>query len=419
MMKLRNQLLALACLLAFIGVGILYFRTWVVQKPFGIIVFLGDGLTSNTLTTARLYENGADHRLVIEKFPNLALLTNHAYDFAVPDAAAASTAFATGVKSNNRALSVNPHGDPIRSILEEAQKQGRSVGIVTNGKLTDPGVAAFFAHTADCRDVDSIAAQFCEKAKLDVAFGGGAEDFLPESKQGHRKDGRDLLLELKEKNRTIVRNKAELENAPAFHTSPVVGIFSPAEMPYSNHIESAQQPSLSDMVRRAIEFLQLDPNGYLLIVDNELSTRAEEKNDAEHVLTETLDLDHSIAMTLRYTGEKSLLVAAGKHGIGGMTLNGFPLRSDHGVALLGINAFGNPSISWASGPNGPKSPSVSGTDGASAPQPATQNAPAAFYAPSALNCAGDVIAVGTGPGSERLKGFMDNTAIYRIIKENL
>jgi len=55
-MKLRNQLLALACLLVFIAVGILYFRTWVVQKPFGIIVFLGDGLTSNTITTARLYE---------------------------------------------------------------------------------------------------------------------------------------------------------------------------------------------------------------------------------------------------------------------------------------------------------------------------------------------------------------------------
>jgi len=418
-MKLRNQLLALACLLVFIAVGILYFRTWVVQKPFGIIVFLGDGLTSNTLTTARLYEGGADHRLVLEKLPNLALITNHAYDFAVPDAAAVATAFATGVKTNNQALSVNPHGDPLRSILEEAQKAGRSIGIVTNGKLTDPGIAAFYAHLANSGDQEHIASQFCDESRLDVAFGGGAEDFLPESKGGHRKDGRDLLLELKQKDRAVVSNKAELENAPAFRTSPIIGVFAHSELPYSNQVESGQQPTLSDMVRRAIEFLQLDPNGYLLVVDNELGTRAAEKNEAEHVLTETIDFDHALAVAQRYAGEKSLLVAAGKHAVGGMTLNGFPLRRDHGVALLGINTLGYPSISWASGPNGPKPPATSGTTEPAVAQNNPQNSPAAFYAPSSINCAGDVIAVGSGPGSERLKGFIDNTVVYRILKENL
>ena len=416
-MKLRNQLLALFCLLVFIGVGILYFRTWVVQKPFGIVLFVGDGLTASTLTSARLYEGGADHRLDLEKFPNMALMTNHAYDFAVPDAAAASTAFAAGLKTNNRALSVDPHGAPVRSILEEAQKAGRSIGIVTNGKLTDPGVAAFYAHVSNCSaEQERIAAQFCEESRLDVAFGGGMEDFLPESKGGRRKDGRDLLLELKQNDRTVVANKAELENAPAFRTSPIIGIFSRAEMPWSNQ-SSNQQPSLSDMVRRAIEILQLDPNGYVLIVDNELTTRAAERNDAEHVLTETLDLDHSISTAQRYAGDESLLIAVGRHGVGGMTLNGFPLRRDHGVSLLGLNAFGYPSISWASGPNGTMPPAQSGTSEAATS--AQISSPAAFYVPSALNCAEDVIAVGAGPGSERLKGFLDNTAIYRILKENL
>ena len=43
-MKWRNQLLALFCLLGFAGLGILYFQHWVVQKPFGIILFVGEGL---------------------------------------------------------------------------------------------------------------------------------------------------------------------------------------------------------------------------------------------------------------------------------------------------------------------------------------------------------------------------------------
>ena len=43
-MKWRNQLLALFCLLAFAGLGVLYFQHWVARKPFGIILFIGEGL---------------------------------------------------------------------------------------------------------------------------------------------------------------------------------------------------------------------------------------------------------------------------------------------------------------------------------------------------------------------------------------
>src|ERR1700722_13761379 len=109
-MKLRNQLLALACLLVFGAVGYLYVRTWVVQKPYGIILFVSDGLVARQITMARLYEGGADHQLALESFPNLALLRNDASDFAVPDDAAAATALATGQRTNHRLLGTNPQG---------------------------------------------------------------------------------------------------------------------------------------------------------------------------------------------------------------------------------------------------------------------------------------------------------------------
>ena len=44
-MKWRNQILALLCLTIFFAFGVLYFRHWVVQKPFGIVLFIGEGLT--------------------------------------------------------------------------------------------------------------------------------------------------------------------------------------------------------------------------------------------------------------------------------------------------------------------------------------------------------------------------------------
>src|ERR1700730_11415863 len=151
-MKLRNQLLALCCVLVFAAFGFLYVRNWVVPKTFGIILFVSDGMVGRHITAARLYEGGADHHLALESFPNLALLRNPARDFAVPDSAAAATALATGARVGHRQLAVDAEGRKLASLLELAREQGRAVGLVTSGPLSAPAPAAFFAHLGDSRD---------------------------------------------------------------------------------------------------------------------------------------------------------------------------------------------------------------------------------------------------------------------------
>ena len=84
-MKWRNQLLALFCLIVFAALGILYFQHWVVQKPFGIILFIGEGLTPQRVASARVYAGGADGKLAIDDLPHLALLANYSKDFSAPD----------------------------------------------------------------------------------------------------------------------------------------------------------------------------------------------------------------------------------------------------------------------------------------------------------------------------------------------
>jgi len=420
-MKIRNQLLALTCLMVFIAFGFLYFHTWVVQKPFGIILFVSDGLVESNLTAARLYEGGADHRLNVERLGHLALLTNYANDYAVPDSAAAASAIATGVKVNNQHIAMDAQGKTLATIMDAARESGRSTGIISNVNLTDPAVAAFYAHTTKSDDSENIAAQLIENGKLNIVLGGGGGDFLPESKGGHRKDGRDLILEMKQKGIEIFRSKAELENSAVFTTANRVGIFSDGDLPFGSQITSgSQQPSLSDMVRRAIEFLQYNTHGYLLVVDTSLITHAAGQNDAEHVITETLEFDRAVATAMKFAGPKTLLVAVGKHATGGMTLNGYPLRQDHGVALLGINTFGYPSITWSTGPNGRQaSPAQQPLSSATNTSSGSGTSPSAFYSPQAVNSAGDVLAVGSGAGAEALNGFLDNTVVYQILKNNL
>src|SRR5438309_10273311 len=425
LVKWRNRLLALICLFVFAGLGVVYFKHWVVQKPFGIILFIGEGLAPGRLAMTRVYIGGADRPLAVESMNHIALIKNHSKDFAAPDQAAAATAMATGTKVNNRALSIDENGKPLTSIVELARAHGRATGLVTNAKLTDPTSAAFYSHPADPNDAERIAREFVENGKMDVTMGGGIKLFLPDAKGGERQDGRDLLLELRRNGFDIVRTRAELEAIPAWRRPKLFGAFSNIELAFANQVEErSQQPSLSDMVRRAIELLQYNAGGYLLLVDAGLMRKAAEENNGERTLSETVELDRAVAVARRYAGQRSTIVVCGDAAIGGLSLNGFPFRKDSGIALLGLNSSGQPWITWATGPNGTRSYGAAKIQGKlngneSDQAKAEQLEPAAFYAKSALGTVDDVIAFGSGPGTADLQGTVDNTIVFKFIRDVL
>jgi alkaline phosphatase len=265
-----------------------------------------------------------------------------------------------------------------------------------------------------------------ETSDFDVVLGGGGEEFLPESKEGTRSDGRDLVAEIRRKGFDVARSKADLEAIPGWRRPKVFGLFAKAEMSYAGHVEARnEQPSLPDMVRRAIELLQYNRGGYLLVVDARLMRTAAEQNDTEHTLVETVELDRAVSVARRYAGEKSTILTCGDVGLGGLHLNGAPFRGDRGIAILGLNSSGDPWLSWATGPHGPKSYGAAklAAQQAATPTDATvtepSQEPAAFYAPTALDTVEDVMVLGAGPGTNAIHGSIDNTAIFKIIRDLL
>ena len=433
LVKWRNQLLALFCLIAFAAFGVFYFQNWVVQKPFGIILFVGEGLTPERLTAARIYSGGADAQLAIDSLSYTALLRNYSADFATPDQAAAATALATGVKVNNGVFGRATSGKVLTNILELARESDRTTGLVTNATLTAPTAAAFYAHGTDPADTEALALELVEDARPDLVLGGGSAEFLPQAKGGRRSDDRDLLLEARRAGYDLVRTRAELDAMPRWRRPKLLGLFASGDLAFADDLGAhTVQPSLADMVRRGIELLQFNPGGYLLVVDVGLTRTAAQQNNGERTLLETLELDRAVAVALRYAGTRSTIIVCGDVAIGGLSLNGFPFRQDSGVAVLGVNSTGDPWLTWATGPNGVASYGASRVESGTGssppasperpPQPSPTAEivePAAVFAETALNNASDVVVYAHGLGAGTLHGTLENTAVFELMRDNL
>src|SRR5437870_9286165 len=402
-MKWRNQILALICLLAFAALGVLYFKNWVVQKPFGIILFIGEGLTAQRTAATRVYIGGADNPLAMDGLDVAGRLRNHSADFAVPDSGAAASALATGTKVKNGAVSLAESGDALRTILEIAHDEGRATGIVTDGALTNPTAAAFYAHAGNTKQPQQLASVLIERDAVEIALGGGAAEFNKEK--------------LDQARIRIVHNLPELEQITGGQQPRLLGLFAANDLPFTDEVAArTEQPSLADMVRRAIELLQVNRHGYILIVDAHLMASAAWQNLGERTLRETAELDRAVQVGREYAGRNAAIIVCGDAAMGGMSVNGYPFRYDSGVAILGLNSAGQPWVTWATGPNGGK---TGANVESSSARDLSAVEPAAVQAQSALNSLDDPVASATGLRMEKLRGTIDNTDVFAILRDAL
>jgi alkaline phosphatase len=98
-----------------------------VEKPRNVIFLIGDGMGLPQITGA-MYMNG--NKTVFERFKNIGFQKTQSHDNLVTDSAAGATAFASGVKTYNGAIGVNPQKKPVPTILELAENKGMATGLV-------------------------------------------------------------------------------------------------------------------------------------------------------------------------------------------------------------------------------------------------------------------------------------------------
>ena len=373
----------------------------------------------------------------------------------------------------------DPLDDPrVETVTSLAQRrQDMAIGIVTNTEIEDATPAAMVAHTRRRTEYDRIVEQYFA-AKPDVLMGGGRANFLPKSENGsRRRDESDFVAQFRAAGYSLALTGPEMVSAAKDPgTTKLLGLFTLGNMDGAldrKFLKGGtvgkfpEQPDLTEQVGAALEVLSKNPSGFFLMVESGMIDKYTHLLDMERAVYDTIMLDNAVRLAREWAaahGDDTLIlvIADHNHPIGLLGTIDDDMTKDIPVPLRervrvyeragfpnypAPNAEGYPArvdvsrrlaLFSASLPDhyetlrpkldNPNEPTVAGKDAntyvaneryKSVPGAALRlgNLPAMINAD--VHSGEDVILTATGPGSERVRGQMDNTEVFRVIAEAL
>lgn len=327
-----------------------------------VILLIGDGMGDSEITVARNYQYGASGMLPgIDALPLTGQYTTYSLykdgankgkpDY-VPDSAATGTAWATGTKSYDNAVSVDIDGTPHATLLELARANGLRTGNVSTAEIQDATPAVEVAHvgarscygpdSASCGadalvngGLGSISEQLLD-ARADVTLGGGSTSFGQTAKAGAWKD-KTLFDQAQERGYQVVGDAAGLAGVTeANQQKPLLGLFTPGNFPtrYSsttatvgggdatpvtctpNPARLSTDLSLASLTNKAISLLDKPGgSGFFLQVEGASIDKRDHSADACGQIGETVDLDEAVQAALAFAEKdgNTLVIVTADH----------------------------------------------------------------------------------------------------------
>jgi alkaline phosphatase len=336
-----------------------------VDRARNVILFVGDAGGLPTLSAASLYGYDRPQALFIQNMPHIALMDTSAANNWVTDSAAGMTAIVTGRKTNNGVLSQSEaavrgkqDGETLKTILEYAEERGLSTGVISNDSVAGATPAACYSHVNNRSNTAAIVAQLAKPLTgngVDLVLGGGRSAMRKAADAA----GFDLDAMLRGAGYALL----ESPEAVRANTTRAVGL------------TDASDYDISAVVANAMSALSRNPKGYFLMVEWDLHT-----DEVKQGLDRTLVIDRVIRETVEKAGPRTLVIFTADHS--------FDIRVRGG-------GKGRPLLpSSASGGAPPANPPIRMDDG---------------------HTGEEVVVAAQGPGARRVRGFIANTDLFRIM----
>jgi alkaline phosphatase len=299
-------------------------------RPRNVILFIGDGMGVGHVSAAGLLLDSPGAPIAMTSLAELGLMQTWAANNLATDSAASGTAIATGFKTNRKLVGKLADGRAVRNIFEAARVRGLATGIITTSGLVDATPACFTAHVDSRDDFDSILEQMLASG-TEILVGG---DFSYYRKARHHRRYQEMLADLESlaarRGYTVVRDREALASCEP----PLVGLFPPRPQGPPAH-----GPPLAVTLRRAVELLGNDPEGFMLLVESEVIDETGHVNDIAGSMAALRELDEAVATALELTRgrDDTLVIVTADHDTGTLAL------------VDGDYAEGRTVVRWATG----------------------------------------------------------------------
>ena len=274
-----------------------------------IIVCIGDGMGPNHVALARHHGVGHDRKLYMELLPVHGEVMTHSANKKVTDSAAAATAMACGVKTNNGMIGMTPDKTPYSSVLELLQKKGWRTGLVATSQISHATPAGFASHVDSRNKQKEIAGQLLD-SRVEVLLGGGRKYWDDE-----------LLAKAANAGYQVITARDEMAT---LKPEPVIGLFGDDGL-----TTFSPEPMLSEMSKTAIKLLNSPEKGwfapkpkFFLMIEGSQIDWASHANDTDRKIRQTLLFDMAVREAIEFArrdGHTLVLVTA-DHETGGLTL---------------------------------------------------------------------------------------------------
>ncbi len=161
-----------------------------------IFVMIGDGMGATQAAVAESYLSYkagklGGEQLCFTQFPVLGTCTTFSADKNITCSSASGTAIATGHKTNNNMLGVDPEGNSLKSMAYTLKEQGYRIGIMSSVPVNHATPASFYGHNKNRGDYYNIAREIPE-SDFDFFAGSGILQFKGKDND---KEGIDEYLE--------------------------------------------------------------------------------------------------------------------------------------------------------------------------------------------------------------------------------
>lgn len=299
-------------------------------QPRYIFYFIGDGMGPNEVLLTEMYRAELEGHigripLCMTQFPFTGQLTTFSRSNGITDSSAAGTALATGTKTKNGMLGVNPDGEPLRSVAEILHHSGWGVGITTSVSIDHATPGAFYAHVKNRSDYHTIGMQLIESQY--EFFGGstflqpiGKEDpFAPSLYQeaqradiaiAHGMIEADKLIHNAKRVILIPENEGTTEDYHGLGRLPFAIDKQPKDL------------TLPQITRAAIGQLTMKDRFFLMVEGGEIDWACHD-NDAATVIGEVEEFDAAIKEAFAFYMEhpdETLIIVTADHETGGLIL---------------------------------------------------------------------------------------------------